>query len=170
MSCVFVRIHPQTPPCLHPHSIVCVRVWIFILVGCGLTLFSFQDPTWILLKGVCWGRRCAYDWVETWQMSWCALWPTVFTLGAFSVSHHFSYFFSEKYRPSATRPHVSSHQFIQSALPVHLFFKNYYIGDCRCDWHVGHFSWSRKQFNYVFWFIWTRIWDVKLVCVIAILT
>ena len=76
MWCGSVPLHHRRSPCLHTWRIMCVMVCIFILFGCGLTLFAFTDPIWIISRGVRWGRQCAYDWIEPCQTSWCTLWPT----------------------------------------------------------------------------------------------
>ena len=66
------------PPCLHPCNIVCVRVFVSILFGCGFTLFFFLSPFGFTKGGVCCCRRCTDECVELWKTSWCALWPTFF--------------------------------------------------------------------------------------------
>ena len=51
MWCGFVHLHPRKFPSLHPHRIECVRLWIFILHGCGFFLFDLSGPIWLCSRG-----------------------------------------------------------------------------------------------------------------------
>ena len=78
--------------------------WLYAL-GCAISShFGVDSLSWCILFpfvgsifwGGCWGSQCAYVYVDPWRTSWCALWPTIFNLGAGTVSHHTIYFFSAK--------------------------------------------------------------------------
>ena len=96
MWCGFVRIHPPISPCLHPRRIACVKVYIFILFGCGFTIFDFYNTIWIHSR-VCFGvgilimtgLNCG---IRLGGLSS----PLFFILGAGSISHHFISFISAK--------------------------------------------------------------------------
>ena len=95
MWCGFVCLQPRISLCIHPYSITCVTVRIFILFGCGLTLFAFPDPIWIQSRRfvrvggvIINGLNC--------DGNFGALSGTLcFTLIYGSISHRFISFFSE---------------------------------------------------------------------------
>ena len=168
----YVRLNPLSPPCLHPWESVCLRVWIFILFGCGFTLVNFIEPIWLLLS---------FFWVGCLLITrlncsehLSALYGLLFsTLGAGSVSHHFISFFSEKILISCCKSArflspISSIGVACAGFPQNFLYRRLplwwrLLSTWRVFWLI-----VKKNLKHVCWSLCPHIWDINLVCMIAI--
>ena len=150
MWCSFFHIQPRRSPCIHHRRVVCVMVWILILFGCGFTLFAFPNTIWLWLRGVCWCRQCAENWVEPRRTSWWYLWPTVFhpPIWICIIPLHFL-LFSKNIDQLLQGGMFHITNFLDWRGLWSFLQKLSYIGDCLCDsvccWHTGNFGWLWKN-------------------------